>query len=341
VTTVTPEAGPIEPAQAIASPTLSSPRNPRRRRRVVVIILIAVGIIALAVGLIGRPPTPSGTGLATETVSQGDVTLSVDASGQVFDEYTIAVAPETTPVLVEKAGVTVGTGTMANGYTTATIEVAVGDAVSAGQQLGTATNSDGTQYAITTPSAGHVRSITTAVGASASQFATIGIGSTVLATQVSENDVVQLKKDQAAAIVLGSGGSAFAGKVSTIAQSSTTASGVQKYLVLITTDKLPSAARIGMTATVTVTIDSKTGVLNVSPSALTTVGPLTTVTVIDSKGNAVVTPVTLGLVGTSRVEVVSGLKAGDRVSTGSTGSVPTVTSNFPGPAGQGPQGVSQ
>ena len=341
MTTVTPEAGLIEPAPSGESPLVSPQRKSRRRRRAVIVVLVVIGLLALAVGLIGRPPTPSGSGLATETVSQGDVTLSVDASGQVFDENTIAVAPETTPVLVERAGVTVGTGTMANGYTTASIDVAVGDSVTAGQQIGTATNAAGTTYGITTPSAGRVRSITTTVGASASQFATIGTGSTVIATQVSEKDVVQLKKDQSVSIVLGSGGSAFVGKVSSIAQTSTTVSGVQKYLVMITTDKLPSTARIGMTATATVTIDSKSGVLNVSPAAVKTVGPLTTVTVIDSKGNAVVTPVTLGLVGTSRVEIVSGLKAGDRVSTGSTGTVPTVTSNFPGPAGQAPQGVSQ
>ncbi len=311
-----------------------APRKGRRRTRVIVIVLVAVGVIALVVGLIGQPPTPAGAGQLTTTVARGDVSLTVDASGQVVDEYTYSVAPETAAVLSAIAGVATGANAGAGGYTTSSIDVAVGDAVSDGQQLATVRSSDDDTYTVGSPQPGTVRSITTAVDAAASQVATIGVGAMVVAVQVSEYDVADIAVDQAVALTLGSGDQEFEGTVSRIAEVSTNTSGVEQYQVVIVSDELPENARIGMTVTASIVVESRTDVLIVPPTALSEVGAITTATVINADGTSEIARVTVGLVGTTAVEITGGLTSGQKVVIGTDGDVPVVDTVV-GPPGFG------
>ncbi|MHC2999989.1 efflux RND transporter periplasmic adaptor subunit [Microbacterium sp. HJ5] len=310
-------------------------RKRRIRNRIIIIGLILVGVIALAVALIGPPQAPAGATQLTATVSRGDVSLTIDASGQVVDEYTYSVAPETPAVLSAIAGTPTGASAAAAGFTTSSIDVSVGDSVTDGQRLATVRNGNDESFDVDSPREGRVRSITTAPDAAATQVATLGVGNVLVAVQVSEYDIANVAVDQTVTVVLGNAGDeGFEGTVSKIAQTSTNTTGVEQYQVLITSDDLPEDARIGMTATASIIVDSVSDVLTVPATALTEVGDMTFVDVVDAEGNSEPTPVTVGLVGNSSVEILSGVEEGDEVVTGADGDVPAVE-GVGGPPGFG------
>jgi membrane fusion protein, macrolide-specific efflux system len=294
------------------------------KRRILVVALIAVGLIAIVIGLIGRPQTNLAASLLTETVTKGDVSVNVSASGTLVDELTYSIAPETTAVLSAQAGVQLPATANAVGYHTTWIAVSPGDAVVAGQEIAEAQNAKNKAFAVVTPVNGFVRTITTALGAVASQVATIGAGAELVAVQVSEHDVATVTPGQTVSITLGATKEVFAGTVRSIGQLADSTTGVQQFQVLIASDAYPADARIGMSATASIGISSAKNVLYVSSSAITTVDKKSMVTVLENNRERTV-EVTLGVVGDSRVEIKSGLSEGDVVVTGSSGTVPVVS----------------
>jgi multidrug efflux pump subunit AcrA (membrane-fusion protein) len=302
------------------------------KRRVLVLVLILVGLIAIIVGVIGRPQTNLAASLLTEPVTKGDVAITVSASGTLVDEYTYSIAPETTAVLSALDGVAVGGAANAVGYHTTWIAVSPGDAVVAGQQISEARNADDDAFAVVTPANGFVRSVTTAVGAVAGQVATIGAGAELVSVNVSEHDVAKVAKDQTVSVTLGATKEVFTGTVRSIGQLADSTAGVQQYQVIIASDNYPADARIGMSATASIEISSAKNVLYVPASAITTVNKQSTVKVLEN-GRLRLATVTLGVVGDSRVEIKSGLTEGDVVVTGSSGTVPVVSNT--GRFGQG------
>ncbi|CAN5412762.1 hypothetical protein BH09ACT1_BH09ACT1_09170 [soil metagenome] len=178
---------------------------------------------------------------------------------------------------------------------------------------------------VISPVAGYVLAVPTAVGASASQVATIGAGSRDISVMVSEYDVPKLQAGQAVEVTMGASEEPFAGVIQSIASSPSNATGVEQYQVIVTSTEIPASSRIGMSATVAIAIASKKDVLNVPVSAVSTVGGKTVVTVIDDRGKQVVTTVKVGLLGNGSVEIISGLKKGDKVVAGTAGTVPAST----------------
>jgi multidrug efflux pump subunit AcrA (membrane-fusion protein) len=302
------------------------------KRRVLVLLLIFVGLIAIIVGVIGRPQSNLASSLLTERVTKGDVAITVSASGTLVDRYTYALAPEAPAVLTQIAGVDVGTGANAVGYHTTGVGAAPGDAIVAGQELFEVQDKDDNVFAVTSPVDGTVRSVSTTVGAAASQVATIGAGGVIVSVQVSEHDVARLSIGQTVALTLGATKETFTGTVSIVGSLATSTTGVQQYQVLVAANSLPADARIGMTVTGSIEISSAKGVLNVAASAITTVNKQSTVKVLEN-GRLRLATVTLGVVGDSRVEIKSGLTEGDIVVTGSSGTVPVVSNT--GRFGQG------
>lgn len=321
----------------------------RRRRRRVVVGIVVVAVVALAgAGLLLRPAPSSASSALTVVVHRADVASTVSASGSVVDRYTYSVAAGGTPALTELAGVATGAtassasasasgsgqgagtaGSSASGastgYTTRSIAVAAGDAVAKNAKIAVARGSDGKDRTVTSPVAGRVRSLTTAVGASASTVATIGSGGELVSIAVDENRIAAVRADQAVALTLGSGGAAFTGRVRSIAQLPDGSSGVQQYQVLVAPDRLPTGARIGMTVTASIRIDARQHVLTVPAGAVTTSHGEAAVRVVSAAGATRVVRVETGLIGDSAVEVVRGLKAGQRVVTGGAGAVPAAS----------------
>ncbi len=161
----------------------------------------------------------------------------------------------------------------------------------------------------------------------------------LIPASVTESDIGSVKVGDAASVTFAAltdtadpNGTTVAGTVSEVDLTSTVSSSVVSYGVQISLTTVPSTLRLGQTATGTITTASKSNVLEVSSSAITTRGTSKTVTVqgTDGKANSVVT-VQTGLTGNSMTEITSGLTAGETVVIPST--TTTSTSTLLGGAG--------
>jgi hypothetical protein len=128
----------------------------------------------------------------------------------------------------------------------------------------------------------------------------------------SESDISKIKVGQAANITLEAlSGVELAAHVSSISTLGTSSSGVVSYDATLTLDQRDSRVKPGMSASAAVVTGQASGV-NLPNSAVTSTGSVGRVNLLQS-GKAVPTTVVVGLVGDSRTQIVSGLKAGDQV----------------------------
>ena len=103
-----------------------------------------------------------------------------------------------------------------------------------------------------------------------------------------------------------------------VSSTSTVVSNVVTYNATIALVSPPADVKEGMTANVAVVTETRAHVLELSSSAITTNGTLSTVQLV-ANGKTTVTRIQTGLVGDSSTEIVSGVSAGDLVA------IPTVT----------------
>ncbi|MGZ5318405.1 MAG: HlyD family efflux transporter periplasmic adaptor subunit [Actinomycetota bacterium] len=311
----------------------------KAKRRAGVGLLLTIGSVAVALGLI-RPQFGSAddSTVSSTTVATGTLSVTVTGSGTIVDRYTYSVGPGTS-ALVEQAGVEAGNAVSAVGYTTVRLEVSTGEHVTAGDHLAVVKDVAGEAEAVKAPVAGYVRTLTTSKAASAGQVATIGGGGQLASVAVSEYDIAEIRTGQKVSVTLSSLDRTVTGKVESIGQTADDSSGVQQYRVLVSVPDLPDKARIGMSATAEIVTASKQDVLLTPATAITEAGDRTTVELLRDDGTTQVVPIEVGLVGSSQVEVLDGLEAGDEVVTGTEGTVPDTSSNPGFPAGGPPGGV--
>ena len=128
----------------------------------------------------------------------------------------------------------------------------------------------------------------------------------------SESDISKIKVGQPANITLEAlSGVELAAHVSAISTLGTSSSGVVSYDATLTLDQRDSRVKPGMSASAAVITGQASGV-NLPNSAVTSTGSVGRVNLLQN-GKAVPTTVVVGLVGDSRTQIVSGLKAGDQV----------------------------
>jgi len=127
---------------------------------------------------------------------------------------------------------------------------------------------------------------------------------------VAEADAVKVKLGQAATVTFSAAGLSVTGKVTAIDVEQTVTNNVVTYGVTITLTNPPSSLRIGQTASVVITADTKDNVLRTASNAVTTRGTQSTVTVRRNGKDQVVT-VKTGLVGDGGTEITSGVAEGD------------------------------
>ena len=150
------------------------------------------------------------------------------------------------------------------------------------------------------------------------------LGQLQITADVSETDVATVQTGQTASITLNAlANQTFAGTVEAISPTATVVSNVVEYAVTIdVTSSMPSTVRTGQSASITITTDSVTNALEVPSTAITTVGGRSLVTVV-TNGKDVTTPVTLGVVGTTDTQILTGVTEGETVvislSTSTTG----------------------
>jgi HlyD family secretion protein len=159
---------------------------------------------------------------------------------------------------------------------------------------------------------------------------------------MSEFDVARIKVGDVAAInVAAIGATSIPGRVTSIAPVGVSNSGVVQFPVTVALNRTAKGLMPGMLASVQVTTAQRLGVVRVPLDAITyggANGNTPQVTVLGPTGGQTVRTVKLGLAGPSLVQVVSGVKPGDRLAvtvqpTPAGGSSSTPTSS--GPAGIG------
>jgi membrane fusion protein, macrolide-specific efflux system len=168
-----------------------------------------------------------------------------------------------------------------------------------------------------------VTAINVTPGANAPTADVIDLSSTAfeVTANVVESDIATLKIGQAASVTVAAINGDLTGTVTAIAPvaETSTSGGVVSYAVTVALNAPPATLRPGMTADVTVTTASASGVLAVPAAAIRGTNGSYTVLVLDAAGVPESRPVTVGLMTSSLVEITSGLNAGEVVVTG-TGS---------------------
>jgi multidrug efflux pump subunit AcrA (membrane-fusion protein) len=126
-----------------------------------------------------------------------------------------------------------------------------------------------------------------------------------------EADATKIKVGQPATVTLSAlPNTSVAGTVTAVSPTPTVTSNVVTYDVTVRLIKPPSSVRNGMTADASITVATKSNVLELPSAAITTTGAASTVSVLQN-GNQTTARVTTGLVGTSTTEILTGIKAGD------------------------------
>jgi len=173
------------------------------------------------------------------------------------------------------------------------------------------------------PVTGIVTDVAIQAGSDAPSGAAITLagGTLEVTTSVVESDVASISVGQAATVTIAAlDGVAIDGTVASIAPaaSSSGSSGVVSYAVEVALTNPPDGLRSGMSADVTITTASATGVLAIPARALTGTAGSYRVRVLAADGTVATKVVTVGLITSSLVEIKSGLQAGDVVITGTS-----------------------
>jgi macrolide-specific efflux system membrane fusion protein len=168
-----------------------------------------------------------------------------------------------------------------------------------------------------------VTTINVTAGVDAPTADAVDLSSTAfeVTASVVESDISTLQIGQAASVTVAAINGDLTGTVTAIApvaETSTSNTGVVSYAVTVALNAPPATLRPGMTANVTITTASASGVLAVPAAAIRGTNGAYTVLVLDAAGTPEARPVTVGLMTSSLVEIKSGLNAGDVVITGTS-----------------------
>ena len=225
----------------------------------------------------------------------------------------------------------------------AAVDAATANLAAAYQALGQAT--------ITSPIQGTVVAAGLTPGATVSAASTTanvvvqGAGGFEVTTSVDVNKISNVAVGQAATLVADGSHTALPGKVTSLSVAPTSTSGAAtSYRVVVGLDNPNQKLGNGSTGTVTIVTKSAKAALAVPTSALTPVGSRYTVNVLED-GTTKTVVVNVGVVGTERTEITSGLTKGQEVvladvseplpssATSSSNGTTGGTTGFPGGAG--------
>jgi macrolide-specific efflux system membrane fusion protein len=177
--------------------------------------------------------------------------------------------------------------------------------------------------ALVAPADGIVTAVNVTVGVEAPTADAIDLVAATfqVTANVVESDISTLQIGQAATVTVSAIDADLTGTVTAIApvaEDSSSSSGVVSYAVTVALNAPPATLRPGMTADVTITTASASGVLSVPAAAIRGQSGAYSVLVLTAAGTPESRPVTVGLMTSSLVEIKSGLNAGDVVITGTS-----------------------
>ncbi|MGI8478833.1 MAG: efflux RND transporter periplasmic adaptor subunit [Gaiellaceae bacterium] len=196
------------------------------------------------------------------------------------------------------------------------IGLAQGKVEAARARLSTALDAAG-PLTVRAPRAGTVTALLTTLGAPvdppAPMLAMADLDRLEVRVDLSEFDIARVKRGQRATVSVDAlGGELFRGEVLFAALAGTNTSGVVTFPVQV---GLTDAPRLkpGMNVSVRIVVANRRNVLQLPLEAVTQEGDEATVTVLDRSDQPASRTVKLGLANNKNVEIVKGLRAGDRV----------------------------
>lgn len=132
--------------------------------------------------------------------------------------------------------------------------------------------------------------------------------------QIDETDIPKIHPGQKTTFTIdGYPNKTFRGKVANVSQKATTSQNVVTYSVLIDVEDPDNALKPSMTARVSIITGEKKDVLTVPLSAIKTNKNGQYVTVLSGDGKENNVPVTVGLYGDDKVEIIGGVNEGDKL----------------------------
>jgi multidrug efflux pump subunit AcrA (membrane-fusion protein) len=180
-------------------------------------------------------------------------------------------------------------------------------------QSSSSTGSSSTSSGTSSGSSGSSSSSSSTASSSSTGFLTIAdLTRTSVTAMVAEADASKVKTGQKATVSFSAAGVSASGIVSAIDLVDTVTSNVVQYGVTVTLTDPQAALRIGQTASVSITTSTKSGVLTVPNAAITTAGPVSTITVQKDGTNKAI-PITKGIAGDSATEISGDVHEGDTV----------------------------
>jgi multidrug efflux pump subunit AcrA (membrane-fusion protein) len=253
----------------------------------------------------------SSTTSSSSSTTVSATTIASDKLTVESDEQTVKSDEEAVDDTILRAPVSGSIASLA--------DTSRGESVSAGSSSSSSTSSSSdsssssTSGATTAGSLGGSDSSGSDSSSSSSSFAEIVNTNTLTMTvPFSESDITQIKVGQSATVTLDAlTGVELAAKVTAISPTATESDDVVSYDVTLTIDQTDSKVRPGMSASASVIIDQANGV-TVPNEAVTGTGSTGTVTLLKN-GKHVSQQVIVGLRGTSRTEIASGLKSGQQL----------------------------
>lgn len=251
---------------------------------------------------------------ASSSTSSGSNTVSTEQIAVAEANVTAAKAQVATAETA-LAGTTI-TAPVAG--TVASISGAVGEQVSGGSSSSSSGGS----------STGGSNSASSSSSEPSGFIVLTGVGQREVTASFSEADTTSIKVGAGAKVTFPAlTGVDLNGKVLSIAAYPTTSSGLTTYAVTLSLINPPATLKVGQSASIAVITAEADDTLFVPSSAVSTLGGINTVTVVDN-GTRTVKTVTIGVQGDSTTQIKSGLNKGETVvltstSSGSTSSFPT------------------
>ena len=274
----------------------------------------------------GSSSSSSTASVASAKVQVADAEASVAEAQDALDDTKI-VAPFSGTILsvAGDVGDSVSSGTSSSSSGTSSS----GSSSSGSGSAGTSGSSSGSG------SSGTTSGSSSSSSSSSSAFITMASTSKLEVTaNVAEADIGSVKVGQDASITLSASSATAEGTVTQVAPEGTTSSNVVQYPVTISLTTVPKSARIGSTASVTITTGSADDAILLLTSAITTSGTRSTVQLMKN-GVATTTVVQTGLAGSTQTQITSGLSVGNVVriptttaSTGTGGGLPGFGGGF-------------
>jgi HlyD family secretion protein len=282
----------------------------------------AITVQTLAVSIAQQNVKPSSTSITSDksAVTQAEASIAQNKIGLVQDQATIAQdelsVENDSKSLGETQLVALVTGTIT------AVNGSVGEVVNGG-----GSSTSGTATSTSTSATG------TGTGAGTSLVTIQGLRQLQVVASIAEADAIKVQVHQTASITLPSlPNTVVRGVVTAIAPVSTIVSNVVTYPVTISVTNPPASLRDGMTADVSIVVQTATNVLELPSAAITTTGGTSTVEVLSKSGVQTSTKVTLGLVGTTDTQITSGVTEGETIAE-PTASVSAATSTATPAAG--------